>query len=75
MNTRPPEACQACGAHSLGYTGGRVIGSFKVPLSKEWENFPAYFMMDTVVYTNTSAEIAGAEVEILRGGVESTVCN
>ena len=32
------------------------------------EKFPEYFMMGTVVYTNNSAEIAGAVVEILVGG-------
>ena len=47
--------------------GGCVTNSFKVHPRKKKKKFPDYFMTATVVYTNSSAGIAGAVVEILVG--------
>ena len=48
--------------------GGRVTHNFKVQSWKECQNFQLYFMMGTVVNTNSSAEIAGEGVEIFMVG-------
>ena len=47
--------------------GGCVTHSFKVHSRKMKNRLPEYFMMATVVYTNNSAGIAGAVMEILVG--------
>ena len=41
---------------------------FKCFRAQKEEKFPEYYMMGTIAYTNNSAEIAGAVVEILVGG-------
>ena len=48
--------------------GGRVTRNFKVLPCKSGKYFQRNFMMATVVYTNSSAEIGRAGVGILEWG-------
>ena len=64
---RPPEARQDWGGYSLGYRRC-VTHSFDVHQHKKKKKFLECFMMATVVYTNNSAEIAWAVVEIVIQG-------